>query len=57
MANENKTGIGLLDLLFVMFIGLKLAHVIDWSWWLVASPFLAQFLLLVLIEIVRRGSK
>ena len=27
-----------LDALGVMFIGLKLAHVISWSWWLVLLP-------------------
>lgn len=25
-------------LLFLLFLGLKLGHVIDWSWWAVTSP-------------------
>ncbi len=31
-------GIGFVGLLTVLFIGLKLGHVIDWSWWWVLSP-------------------
>ena len=30
---------GFLSFLTLLFIGLKLGHVIDWSWWWVASPF------------------
>lgn len=29
---------GFLQLLFLVFLILKLTHVIDWSWWLVTSP-------------------
>lgn len=28
-----------LSLLGVLFVGLKLGHVIDWSWWWVTAPF------------------
>jgi len=31
-------GIGFIGLLTVLFIGLKLGKVIDWSWWWVLSP-------------------
>ena len=31
-------GIGFCGLLTVLFIGLKLTHHIDWSWWWVLSP-------------------
>ena len=31
---------GLPPLLTALFIGLKLGHVIDWSWWWVLSPIL-----------------
>lgn len=30
--------IGFCGLLAILFIGLKLGHVIDWSWWWVLSP-------------------
>ena len=39
--NENKNvynGIGFFGLLQVVFIALKVAKVIDWSWWLVFIP-------------------
>src|SRR5665811_727144 len=39
--NNNSTssgGIGFLGLLTVLFIGLKLTHYIDWSWWGVLAP-------------------
>lgn len=31
-------GIGFCGLLTILFIGLKLCHAIDWSWWWVLSP-------------------
>ena len=31
-------GVGLGGLLFVLFLGLKLTHYIDWSWWWVTAP-------------------
>lgn len=31
-------GVGLLDLLLVLFIALKLCHVIEWSWFYVLMP-------------------
>jgi hypothetical protein len=38
--NNSSTsgGIGFLGLLTILFIGLKLGHVINWSWWWVLSP-------------------
>ena len=29
--------VGIIDLLVIMFIGLKLANIIDWSWWLILA--------------------
>lgn len=34
-----SNGIGVFGLLGVLFVGLKLCDVIDWSWWLVTLPF------------------
>ena len=55
-SNEGVTkvvgGIGLCDLLFVLFLGLKLGKVIDWSWWWVTAPLWGQVALLVLVLIV-----
>ena len=35
---SSSSGIGFAGLLTVLFIGLKLTHYIDWSWWWVLSP-------------------
>lgn len=34
-----QNGIGTFGLLGILFVGLKLCGVIDWSWWLVTLPF------------------
>ena len=55
MANEKTTsgGIGLGGVLFVVFLVLKLTHVIDWSWWWVFAPiWLPVVILLVVVLIV-----
>ncbi len=31
-------GVGFTGLLTVLFVGLKLTHYIDWSWWRVTAP-------------------
>lgn len=36
-------GIGFGGLLTILFIGLKLGHVIDWSWWWILSPIWISF--------------
>lgn len=39
--SETKTqsgGVGFVELLTILFIGLKLTNVIAWSWWWVLSP-------------------
>ena len=39
MANNNTSnGIGFGTVLFLIFMTLKLAKFIDWSWWWVTSP-------------------
>jgi len=38
--SKSSGGIGFAGLLTVVFIALKLCHVIDWSWWLVLAPIL-----------------
>ena len=42
MSNSSSTqsgGVGILGLLGVLFVGLKLAGIITWSWWYVTLPF------------------
>jgi len=36
---NDSSGIGVLGLLGVLFVGLKLTGYIDWSWWYVTMPF------------------
>lgn len=36
-------GITLTEALFVLFLGLKLTHYIDWSWWWVFAPLIYDF--------------
>ena len=37
-----KIDLSFLSLLTILFVGLKLTHYIDWSWWWVLSPTLFQ---------------
>lgn len=51
MSNNNaiatvSSGIGFTGLLGLLFIGLKLGHVIDWSWLWVLAPLWAPLALL-----------
>lgn len=48
-------GIGFSGLLFIVFLVLKLLHVIDWSWWWITAPLwgpLALFILIFIIAII-----
>lgn len=38
MASESSSGAGFFGMLTILFIGLKLAGFIQWSWWWVLSP-------------------
>jgi len=38
-SSASSNGIGVIDLLGVVFVTLKLVGVIDWSWWWVTAPF------------------
>lgn len=37
-ASNNSGGIGFVELLTILFIGLKLTGYVDWSWFWVLSP-------------------
>ena len=37
-AYQDKVGVGVADLLTLLFIGLKLTGHITWSWWWVLAP-------------------
>ena len=42
---SGRRGVSLLNMLAVLFIGLKLAGLIDWPWWLVLAPLWGGLLL------------
>lgn len=44
-STSSSSGIGFVGLLTILFIGLKLTHFIDWSWWWVLSPMLISLAL------------
>ena len=46
---RTNDGINFLGLLAILFIGLKLGHIITWSWWLVLSPLFILPLIYVLV--------
>ena len=51
---EKKTanGLGLLEVLFLIFLVLKLTHLITFSWWFVFSPLIIEFVIIAIILIV-----
>jgi hypothetical protein len=64
MSNSTSSsgGIGFCGLLTILFVGLKLTHYIDWSWWWVLSPlwlpitaFFSFVFLLALCETLLKG--
>jgi len=44
--NNASQGIGLSGILGIVFIILKLTHVISWAWWLILLPFYIGFILI-----------
>lgn len=48
----NKTLPSFVELLAILFIGLKLGNVIDWSWWWVFSPLWISWLIIIFAFIV-----
>ena len=50
--DSKKSGMGLLEILLIVFVILKLVGAIDWSWWWVLSPILIPIGLLIVVLIV-----
>jgi hypothetical protein len=62
--NSRSGGVSFLGALGLLFIGLKLGHVIHWSWWLVTLPLwggaalvLAAVVAVVLFSLAEAGVK
>ena len=52
MNTNNATGVGILDVILVIFIVLKLVGVITWPWWVVLIPLWASLVLIAIITII-----
>lgn len=52
MADRHGSGITLMGALAVLFVGLRLAHVIDWPWWAVLLPLWGPLALVALLVLV-----
>lgn len=51
---DTKKGVGFAGLLTILFIGLKLAGIITWSWFWVLSPLLADIAIVLIILCILR---
>lgn len=51
-SNASSGGISLLTVLGVVFIVLKLTHVIDWSWWWVLLPLYGPMVLAIAVLLI-----
>ena len=51
-AENNTGGLSFVTLLAILFIGLKLAGAIDWSWWWVLAPLWGPVVLILIIVIL-----
>lgn len=45
-------GIGILPCIGIVFVILKLAGLVMWSWWFVLMPFIIQFVLIFMFIII-----
>ena len=50
--NAPRGGVGFFTLLGLLFIGLKLAGLVDWAWWVVLAPIWGQLAFTVLLFFV-----
>lgn len=48
-SNASRGVVWFLTLLGLLFIGLKLAGLVDWTWWVVLAPIWGQFALIALL--------
>ena len=49
---QTSTGAGFCDILLIVFIVLKLCHVINWSWWWVLAPFWIPLLIAIIAIVI-----
>lgn len=57
MKKQTNFRIGILDVLFMVFLTLKLTNLIDWSWWKVCIPLFISIglgIICAIIEIITK---
>lgn len=48
MGSKNKSvGLGVIDIVQIVFIILKLCKLINWSWWIVLIPFWITLIMII----------
>lgn len=52
VSSAGSGGVGLFGLMFLLFLGLKLGGVINWSWWWVTAPLWGPAALVLAILVV-----
>jgi len=51
--NQNtSSGVTFASLLFLLFLALKLTHVINWSWWWITAPIWGPFVIVAVVLII-----
>lgn len=50
--NRGSSGLGLSTVLTLIFLVLKLVGVINWSWWVVFSPWIINAILWVIVFLI-----
>ena len=50
--NNTSSGVTFASLLFLLFLALKLTHVIDWSWWWITTPIWGPFVIVAVVLII-----
>lgn len=48
-SNASRGGVGFFTLLGLLFIGLKLAGLVDWAWWVVLAPIWGQLAIIAVL--------
>ncbi len=56
--NSNNRGLNFIDALEISLITMKLCGVIDYSWWVILSPFIIEFVItiIVLLYVINKNS-
>lgn len=56
--NSNNRGLNFIDALEISLITMKLCGVIDYSWWVILSPFIIEFVITitVLLYVINKNS-